>query len=179
MNKTQENIKPLYKPSELELLVKKIFIPSAIRLTGLSLEKESKAYLAYTFLLNGRKSIFRKAKITPTKTGQFVAIWKRNKEGITAPYSIFDSLEYMIIFTEKEQEKGVFIFPKEALHQNKILSDEKLNGKRGIRVYPPWDEPKNNQAMKTQIWQKKYFLHLNDLKANQTRQKEILYSICE
>ena len=42
-----------------------------------------------------------------------------------------------------------------------IFSQNKKQGKRGIRVYPPWDKTENNQARKTQAWQIKYFLSLN------------------
>ena len=39
-----------------------------------------------------------------------------------------------------------------------IITRNGKEGKRGIRVYPPWDIPTNKQAEKTKIWQAKYFL---------------------
>ncbi|RYE38879.1 MAG: MepB domain containing protein, partial [Sphingobacteriales bacterium] len=38
-----------------------------------------------------------------------------------------------------------------------ILSGNGKNGKRGFRVYPPWDLTENSQARKTQQWQLEYF----------------------
>jgi hypothetical protein len=145
------------KTPEIELIDSQLFKPQGRKLSNIKIEPESKEYLAHTFHLDGQKVIFRKAKITPTKTGQFVTIWKRNEKGITAPFSISDDFESMIILTQKEDSIGVFIFPKAVLHQNKIISDDKKDGKRGIRVYPPWDIPTSKQALKTQEWQTKYF----------------------
>lgn len=31
-----------------------------------------------------------------------------------------------------------------------------------IRVYPSWDKPTSNQAIKTQKWQLEYFIELDD-----------------
>lgn len=162
---------------EIEHLNEILFKPQGKVINNIVAEPESKEYLAHTFLLTGKKSIFRKAKITPTKIGQFVAIWKRNPEGITAPYSIFDPLEFMFIMTQKGNLSGVFIFPKSALHQNKILSDESKDGKRGIRVYPPWDIPTSKQAMKTQTWQNEFFIDLNNPQLDQARQSKLLTDI--
>lgn len=44
------------------------------------------------------------------------------------------------------------------MHEHQILSDQTREGKRGIRVYPIWDETTSKQAEKTQEWQIKYFL---------------------
>jgi hypothetical protein len=51
-----------------------------------------------------------------------------------------------------------FIFPKSVLHQKGVLADDEKDGKRGFRVYPPWDIAENKQAKQTQEWQSKYFL---------------------
>ena len=52
-------------------------------------------------------------------------------------------------------------FPKKILYEQGILSDKNNEGKRGFRVYPPWDEiTTNNQAKDTQTWQLKYFLEI-------------------
>jgi hypothetical protein len=44
------------------------------------------------------------------------------------------------------------------LQEKGILSDDNKEGKRGFRVYPPWDIAINKQAKQTQEWQLKYFL---------------------
>ena len=146
---------------EITLLDEKLFKQQGKALSNISIELESKEYLAHTFEIDNKKIIFRKAKITPTKTGQFVTIWKRNSKGITAPFNLLDDFESIIIFVKQDELIGAFIFPKAILHQKKIISDENKDGKRGIRVYPPWDTPSSKQAIKTQEWQIGHFVHLN------------------
>lgn len=119
---------------------------------------ESQEYEACSFKLNGKKVEFRSSKITPTKTGQFVTIWKRNKEGITEPFDISDDFDFMIICSKTEEKIGQFIFPKSVLREKGVISQNSKGGKRGIRVYPPWDEAENKQAEKTQSWQLRYFV---------------------
>lgn len=148
--------------SELQLLFDLVFKPSGLELSDLQIELESKEYFAQTFQLGKYKVKFRTAKITPTKTGQFVTLWKRNNQGITAPHSITDNFDFYIIATRQENNIGVFIFPKAVLHQNHILSDDSRDGKRGFRVYPIWDVTNNKQAQKTQTWQLNYFLELTE-----------------
>lgn len=148
---------------EIERIDKAVFKICKFELTNVENEVESQQYLAYNFLLNGQNIKFRKAKITSTKIGQFVTIWKRNKKGITEPFAISDEFEFYIIATRQNENFGLFIFPKSVLYKKKILADKtKQNkGKRGIRVYPTWDFPTNKQAQKTQIWQTKYFLDIS------------------
>ena len=151
--------KTLY--SELELIDKSVFKICGLELTNVQREAESQEYFAHNFLLNGQNIKFRKAKITPTKIGQFVTIWKRNENGITEPFDISDKFEFYIIATRQNEKFGLFIFSKTVLHENKILSDKTRDGKRGIRVYPTWDLTTNKQAQKTQLWQTKYFLDIS------------------
>ncbi|HRB68890.1 MAG TPA: MepB family protein, partial [Chitinophagales bacterium] len=108
--------------------------------------------------------------------GQFVSIWKRNKQGITEPFNISDEFDLYIIATRHNQKFGLFIFSKTILLENKILSDTKKVGKRGIRVYPTWDETTNKQAQKTQHWQTKYFLEITQ--GNQIN-TAIVRSLCK
>jgi len=147
--------------SELELINKFVFKICALELTNVETELESREYFAHNFEISRQKVKFRTAKITPTKTGQFVTIWKRNEKGITEPFDISDDIDFYIIATRKDTEFGLFIFPKIVLYENKILSDKTRNGKRGIRVYPTWDLTTNKQAQKTQLWQTKYFLQIS------------------
>lgn len=42
------------------------------------------------------------------------------------------------------------------------LKTDEQNGKMGIRVYPRWDTPVNNQALATQKWQLSYFIDISD-----------------
>ncbi|MCC9071569.1 MepB family protein [Flavobacterium sp. F-65] len=126
-------------------------------------EAESADYAAYTFQINNQSAVYRIAKITPTKVGQFVTLWKRSEKGPIAPFEITDNIDYFIVSTRNGSHFGQFIFPKSILHQKGILSDDKKEGKRAIRVYPPWDTTTSKQAQKTQQWQLAYFVTiLND-----------------
>jgi hypothetical protein len=121
---------------------------------------ESKEYGACTFELNGKIIEQRVAKITPTKTGQFVTVWKRNKEGITEPFNIADNFDFVIITARDNENFGQFIFPRLVLADKGVITRNGKEGKREIRVYPPWDITTNKQAEKTQNWQTKYFCNI-------------------
>ena len=124
---------------------------------------ESTEYEACHFQLGDKSVEFRTSKITPKKNGQFVAIWKRNEQGLTQPFEDTDQLDLMIISSKREDNWGLFIFPKAVLIQQAIITSKGRNGKRGIRVYPPWEEPTSRQAAKTQEWQVRYFVEVGGL----------------
>lgn len=131
-----------------------------IKLTNLIKDQECEAYLGYSFHLESLRIKYRKAKITPTKTGQFVTLWKRNVEGKTIAFHEVDPFDFYLIETKKDMQHGLFVFPKKVLVQQQILSSIK-EGKRGFRVYPIWDVAENKQAKKTQVWQSNYFINFN------------------
>ncbi|WP_202702916.1 MepB family protein [Flavobacterium sp. UGB4466] len=120
-------------------------------------EAESNEYDAYRFRLNQKNICYRKAKITPTKTGQFVTLWKRNTAGIIAPFDFTDAIDFVIVSVRKSELYGQFVFPKSVLLEKGIFTTSKKEGKRATRVYPPWDETTSKQAQKTQQWQLNYF----------------------
>lgn len=144
--------------SELKIAKEMVYDKCGFDLTGPKLNSESVGYGACSFVLNGKSIQHRVSKITPTKTGQFVTVWKRSKEGITEPFDISDNLDFIIITSKSDNNIGQFIFPKSVLVEKGIISSNGKEGKRGIRVYPPWDITTNKQAEKTQSWQTKYFL---------------------
>jgi hypothetical protein len=121
---------------------------------------ESIEYGACSFTINGKKIVYRVSKITPKKVGQFVTIWQRNKDGITEPYDVSDDLDFIIITSASETQLGQFVFPKAVLVQHGIVTNYNKAGKRGIRVYPPWEITTNAQAKKTQLWQLEYFIQI-------------------
>jgi hypothetical protein len=125
------------------------------------LSTESITYGACAFGLAGKSVQYRVSRITPTKEGQFVTIWKRNEYGKTQPFDILDDLDFIIIMSRKGKSFGQFIFPKSMLADKGVISRNGKGGKRGIRVYPPWDITTNRQAEKTQNWQLKYFLFIH------------------
>jgi hypothetical protein len=140
-------------------------------------EAESAEYGACRFSINELKIIFRIAKITPTKIGQFVTIWQRNAEGITAPFDVSDDFDALIIHTRKDEKWGQFIFPKAILLEKSVISKKNKGGKRGFRVYPPWDVVDNKQAEKTQHWQTAYFLEVVEENKIDEKKAAILFNL--
>lgn len=124
-------------------------------------EKESAEYCACNFKINDFNIKFRKSKITPTKVGQFVTVWKRIENGTIAPFENTDFIDFLIVCSKNGDNFGYFIFPKKVLVQKGIFTDIK-EGKRAFRVYPPWDIAVNNQAVKTQRWQLEYFYNFGE-----------------
>jgi hypothetical protein len=147
---------------DLKIVKELVYDKCGFELKDLKINAESVEYGACSFTLNGKVIQHRVSKITPTKTGQFVTIWKRNKEGITEPFDISDDLDFIIITSKSGGNFGQFIFPKSVLAEKGIISKIGKEGKRGIRVYPPWDVVTNKQAEKTQNWQIKYFFTIKN-----------------
>jgi len=163
---TKENPLPIINSfhHDLQTIKSMVYDKCGFDITHLKAHKESKEYAACSFELNDKTIEHRQAKITPTKTGQFVTIWKRNTNGITEPFNAADDIDYLFITTRKDDNLGQFIFPKSVLIDKGIFTLKGEDGKRGIRVYPPWDIPTNIQAQKTQDWQVKYFLTVSNNK---------------
>ncbi|EIA08889.1 MepB family protein [Flavobacterium frigoris] len=147
--------------SDLKIAKERVYNKCDFDITNPSINTESVEYGACIFQLDRKKIIHRTAKITPTKSGQFVTIWKRNQDGITEPYNIQDDFDFIIITVKSGENFGQFIFPKAVLADKGIISTENKTGKRGIRVYPPWDVVVSQQALKTQNWQTDYFLKIS------------------
>lgn len=146
----------------LKRIKKMVYDIAGLHLTNLQLNTESKEYGACSFKLNGKKIHFRVSKITPTKVGQFVAIWKRGKDGVTEPFDVADDFDFIIIASKNEENFGQFIFSKSVLVNYGVITNDGKSGKRGMRVYPPWVVTTNKQAKKTQSWQTNYFLTIED-----------------
>lgn len=64
-------------PAGLSLAKQLVYDKCGFTFANAVSEKESSEYDAYTFQLNDINVLFRSAKITPTKTGQFVTLWKQ------------------------------------------------------------------------------------------------------
>ncbi|PQA91996.1 hypothetical protein B0A69_16380 [Chryseobacterium shigense] len=154
-----------------------IFQPLGLKLLNAEEDRESREYSGCSFTMNGLNIKFRTSKITPTKTGQFVTIWKRNAQGETAPFDSDDPYDFYLISASKDKEKGIFIFPKEILLKKGILSHENKMGKRGIRVYPGWDLTENKQAKVTQKWQMEYFFDFSEGPESHLRKANLLFDL--
>lgn len=146
----------------LESAEEYIYKPCHLLMNSIQWHPESIEYGACTYMLNKLNIEHRVSKITPTKTGQFVTIWKRNEEGVTTPLDSSDSFNFLIITSTNNEHIGQFIFPKSVLIDKGIISENNKGGKRGIRVYPPWDITNSKQAIKTQQWQLQYFVIVSD-----------------
>jgi hypothetical protein len=138
-------------------------------------ETESIEYEACYFTLNNRLIKSRTAKITPTKTGQFVTLWKRPNGGEIKPFDVSDGIDLVIINVRKGKQTGQFIFPNSALCKHRIFTFMGEEGKRGFRVYPPWDKTTNEQAAKTQSWQLQFFLDLSSSEKFDVTRAQLLY----
>lgn len=145
---------------ELEKTSNLVFEKLDLKIRNLIVEKESQDYCAAQFELNNSKIIFRKAKITPTKIGQFVTLWKRIDYKPIQPFSSTDDFDLVIINCETPSSFGQFVFPKTILKEKGYLQSQSKKGKLGFRVYPSWDKTKNKQAQQTQNWQLKYFIEM-------------------
>lgn len=163
--------------SDLKIAKEMVYDICNFEFKNLIVNAESIEYGACTFELNGKNIQHRVSKITPTKNGQFVTLWKRNQEGITEPFDINDEIDFIIVTTRSGDNLGQFIFPRFVLADKGIMSQNNKSGKRGIRVYPPWDTPKSRQAEKTQNWQQNYFLTLKTDGSTDLRLVKKLFTI--
>lgn len=147
-------------PNFLHEINTHVFNELGLEIKSVCLEKESSDYDACQLLLNDKKVLFRTAKTTPTKIGQFVTLWKRTPKGPIAPFTIEDGFDLVIVNTKTEKHFGQFVFPKTTLIEKGIFSTDLKEGKRALRVYPPWDKTTSKQAQKTQQWQLEYFIEI-------------------
>ncbi len=135
---------------------------AGLEVATFEVEAESSAYGACRFSLNGKSVVFRIAKTTPTKVGQFVTIWKRQEtSGEITPLDAGDGIDFVIIHVSDGTQSGQFVFDIATLLAKGIMSSNDKGGKRGIRVYPPWSKPVAKDAIKTKTWQIRHFLHLS------------------
>ncbi|MCC7596248.1 MepB family protein [Janthinobacterium sp. FW305-129] len=128
-------------------------------------EAESADYGACRAELHGKRLVLRVAKTTPTKTGQFVTVWKRpHPDADIAPLDDADPVDAVIIAVADDggARHGFFIFPRSVLLERGVMSRAGAGGKRALRVYPPWCAPESVQAQRTQRWQGEWFVAAGD-----------------
>lgn len=151
----------LYKNNEIEITMTPVYGKYNYEYDGM--------YLA----LNNQNVVYRSAKVTPKKIGQFVAVWKK-KKGINHPYESSDKINLIIVDVSLNNKCGQFIFDREILIKKGILTHEGKIGKMAFRVYPPWDTPIAKQAISTQKWQLKYYI---DYSSIDTIEKQKLHKL--
>ena len=147
------------------------------RSTDLMREAESAEYYAHYYNISNKSVKFRIAKITPTKSGQFVTMWKRGEDGIIKPYDQSDNIDFFVINVAYEDKIGQFVFPQATLIAKNIFSLNDKGGKRAIRVYSPWDKVSSRQALLTQKWQMQYFIEITPDTTINVELAKKLYSI--
>lgn len=116
----------------------------------------SAEYCGHTFILDGRNVVFRAAKTTPTKAGQFVTLWRRSEQGPIRPFDVSDGVALFIV----SAAAGLFVFPAGVLAAHGVLSTNGVGGKRAVRLYAPDVVATSVQARKSQAWQGGCFLSL-------------------
>jgi hypothetical protein len=154
-------------PSELVDAIQNIYTPAGLQVTKEPKREggeKGREYGACRFALNNAEVVFRVAKITPTKIGQFVTVWKpappdwKITQHSIIPLSISDGVDFVVISVADTNHRGQFIFNREVLTQKGIISTQGKLGKLSFRVYPPWVKAISPQAIKTQQWQNQHFL---------------------
>ncbi len=153
-----------------------VYEPHGFVISQFSRASESREYGACSFVMNQQRIEFRTAKITPTKMGQFVTLWKRMNAGPIQPYDRKDEVDLFVISVRTPEHFGQFVFPKAVLEEKGIISHEGKGGKRAIRVYPPWDKTDSRQAQNTQKWQLVYFWELDENKPLDSTRIQHLFS---
>ena len=141
-------------------VLNQIYQLAGLNIHDFEIESESQEYGACRFRLGDLKVVFRTAKTTPKKVGQFVVLWKRATSGVIAPYHLQDDIDFFVIEVQISSRMGQFVFPKHILYEKGVLAGKDSEGKRAIRVYPPWDVTTSRQAENTQRWQCEYFFEL-------------------
>lgn len=104
----------------------------------------------------------RTAKVTPTKPGAFVAVWKRDENGETRPFGADDDAAGLMVFVQDGEHFDVFSFTTAHLAALGVSRSDAKPGKRGFRVYPSWCTDLNAQATRTQSAQAPAFALLGE-----------------
>lgn len=113
-------------------------------------EEQNSDYESGVTLMGKEKWRIRTARVTPTKPGAFVAVWKRGEDGATRPFTIDEAMAGLLVFVEEGERFGVFRFTSSYLVSLGYVTSAACPGKRGFRVYPSWCSGLNPQASRTQ-----------------------------
>ncbi|HPI41042.1 MAG TPA: MepB family protein [Pseudobdellovibrionaceae bacterium] len=162
--------------NNFKILIEQVFEVCGLKYSQPKPEIESSEYQACSFKINSKTVQYRLAKITPTKNGQFVTIWKRAAKNPIQPYDSSDNIDLVVVTVKTKNHFGQFIFPKAALIKQGVFSLNGKGGKQAIRVYPPWDKTESRQAEKTQNWQLEFFAEIPKNKSIDVEKFKSLYS---
>ncbi|MGL5853270.1 MAG: MepB family protein [Phycicoccus sp.] len=133
------------------------------RRTPLAMEPEEQGgYESGLATIGGERWRVRTARVTPTKPGAFVAVWRRAGDGGTEPFPADDATHGLLVFVEDGiLRRGVFRFTAAHLRELGIVRSESHPGKRGFRLYPDWCSGLSRQAASTQAVQAPAFTRLS------------------
>ncbi|MEU7316422.1 MepB family protein [Streptomyces sp. NPDC007083] len=164
-------------PVHADLLAAKrlVYDPNGFTCSQPVAEAEGAEYGAHALTVDGLSVRFRAAKITPTKVGQFVTVWKRSAEGPIQPFDIGDPIDLIVVSCRDGHHFGQFVFPRDVLGERGILARGGVEGKRAFRVYPPWVTTTARQARSTQAWQVNHFLHIPEDRPADSARARALY----
>ncbi|WP_029067703.1 MepB family protein [Jonesia quinghaiensis] len=123
-------------------------------------EEQRGDYESGVAVFGGERWRVRTGRITASKPGAFVAVWRRGEGGVTEPFPDDDGVDGLLVFVEFAGRFGVFRFTVEHLRELGVVSSHGGGGKRGFRVYPAWCEGLNAQAGRSQRAQAKAFSEL-------------------
>lgn len=144
------------------MLIRDVYGPAGLVATSAPVaEEESAEYGACRLSIDEKSVVFRVAKTTPTKLGQFVTIWKRpTSDGEIAPLDSSDDVDFVVISVRDfdSGRHGQFVFDRDVLVAKGVMSRDGRGGKRAMRVYGPWVQPIAKSAIKAQQWQAACFL---------------------
>lgn len=152
-----------HSPENVQDLIREVYLPAGMQVSQSAIaESESAEYGAARFGLDGQTIVYRVAKTTPTKQGQFVTLWKRAEPGSPiTPLDSEDGIGFVVIQVAGATGSGQFVFDHNTLVSHGIISVDGKGGKRALRVYPPWVNPRVKQAVTTQQWQLRHYVSLS------------------
>lgn len=147
-------------PSCLLAAIDGFYLPAGLeRATDIHPDVDAHDYGGCRFRLDARQVVFRVAKTTPTKIGQFVTLWKRPcATSAIAPLDSNDEVDFVVIHATGAGQSGQFVFDRATLLSQGVMSTNGVGGKRALRVYPPWSRPVAKQALRSQQWQLRCFV---------------------
>lgn len=123
-------------------------------------EEQNGDYESGTVAIGSELWRLRTARVTPKKSGAFVAVWMRDEAGATCPFGADETVDGLLVFIREGDRFGVFRFTAPQLASLGITCSAAHPGKRGFRVYPSWCVNLNGQAARTQEAQSSAFTSL-------------------
>jgi hypothetical protein len=81
-----------------------------------------------------------------------ITFWKRNANGIIAPFKAIDPIDFYVVNVKPKKALGQFVFPKARLIEKVMISTPTKDDKKAFCIYPKWDILKFEQTERTKRW---------------------------